>query len=84
MALKIWTDLTNWVDWFEIDDVVQRLSVVFYLVCLLGFTVNIQNGFEGTVSFVTATPPGCHSRKPRETVGDLASNSLASTKLPPR
>lgn len=48
MSLKIWTDLTNWIDWFEIDDVVQRISVVFYLVCLLGFSVNIQYGFETT------------------------------------
>lgn len=58
MALKIWVDMTNWVDWFEIDDVVQRLSVVTYLICLLGFTVNIQYGFEGTypamVSFYLA------------------------------
>lgn len=58
MALKIWTDMTNWVDWFEIDDVAQRISVVFYLITLLGFTVNIQYGFDGTypamVSFYLA------------------------------
>jgi len=60
---KIWSDLTmliNWVriplmpmptaDWtqFEIDDVFQRFSVVFYLVCLFGFTTNIAYFFEST------------------------------------
>lgn len=30
---KIWADLTNVVNWFVIDDIFQRLCVLFYLVC---------------------------------------------------
>lgn len=45
---KIWTDLTNIVNWFEVDDVLSRVMVLVYLVCLLGFTTNIIYAFETT------------------------------------
>lgn len=61
---KIWTDLTNLINWyghsentgtillnstrFEIDDIFQRISVLFYLVCLFGFTTNISYFFQTT------------------------------------
>jgi low temperature requirement protein LtrA len=45
---KIWSDLTVMINWFEIDDILQRISVLFYVVCLLGFTSNIEYAFEST------------------------------------
>lgn len=45
---KIWSDLTMIINWFEIDDVFQRICVLFYVVCLLGFTTNIEYAFETT------------------------------------
>jgi hypothetical protein len=48
IAWKIWADLTMWINYFEIDDIFQRICVVFYLVCLFGFTTNISYAFDGT------------------------------------
>ena len=39
---------------FEIDDIFQRISMLFYLVCLLGFTLNISNFFESTYTSAIA------------------------------
>jgi hypothetical protein len=36
MSWKIWSDLALIISWFETDDIVQRLSVVFIMACLLG------------------------------------------------
>ena len=44
---KIWADMTNVINWFDIDDVFQRICVAFYLICLFGFTTNIYYMFEG-------------------------------------
>ena len=57
LSWKIWTELTLVISWFETsachphpcrtradrgqDDVVQRLSVLFIIACLLGYTTNI-------------------------------------------
>jgi hypothetical protein len=43
---KIWSDMTNVINWFDIDDIFQRICVAFYLVCLFGFTTNIFYMFE--------------------------------------
>ncbi|RMZ86979.1 hypothetical protein DV736_g5790, partial [Chaetothyriales sp. CBS 134916] len=43
---KIWSDMTNVINWFDIDDIFQRLSVIFYLVCLFGYTTNVFYMFE--------------------------------------
>ena len=54
MAWRIWTDITMVSNWFEIDDIVQKLFLVFYLVTLFGFTTNIQYAFESTYTAMTA------------------------------
>ncbi|OAP63445.1 hypothetical protein AYL99_02672 [Fonsecaea erecta] len=46
MAFKIWNDLTLVSNWFERDDVVQKLSVLLYLVLLFAYTTNISYAFE--------------------------------------
>ena len=51
---KIWSDLTMLINWFEIDDVFQRICVLFYVVCLLGFTANIEYAFESTYTSMIA------------------------------
>ncbi|KAK0102068.1 hypothetical protein ONS96_006032 [Cadophora gregata f. sp. sojae] len=55
MSAKMWVDITNMTNWFETGDIMQRLSILFFLLCLLGFTVNIANAFDttytATVSF---------------------------------
>lgn len=45
---KIWSDLTMTINWFEIDDIFQRICALFYLVLLFGYTTNIQYAFEDT------------------------------------
>lgn len=58
MSWRMWADITTLINWFETGDIVQRLSILLYLTCLLGFTVNIANAFESTytamVSFYLA------------------------------
>ena len=36
MSWKIWSDVTMLISWFETDDILQRLSVIFIMACLLG------------------------------------------------
>jgi low temperature requirement protein LtrA len=38
------------ISWFETNDVFQRFSVLFLLVCLFGYTTNIVKAFEHTYS----------------------------------
>lgn len=45
---KIWSDLTMTINWFEIDDIFQRICVLFYLILLFGYTTNIAYAFEDT------------------------------------
>jgi low temperature requirement protein LtrA len=45
---KMWGDLTCWMNWFEIDDIVQRVSVLFYVVCLFGYAVNLSSSSDTT------------------------------------
>ncbi|EXJ93346.1 hypothetical protein A1O1_01738 [Capronia coronata CBS 617.96] len=51
---RIWSDLMSIINYFEIDDIFQRLNVIFYLVCLFGFTTNIAYAFETTYTSVVA------------------------------
>ena len=46
-AWKIWSDLTMMINYFEIDDIVHRFMVIFYLACLFGFTTV---GFHASAS----------------------------------
>lgn len=48
LSYKIWNDATMIVNWFEIDDISQRLSVLLYIVFLFGFTTNIVYAWEST------------------------------------
>ncbi len=36
MSWKIWTDLAQFISWFETDDIMQRLEFLFLIACLLG------------------------------------------------
>ncbi|KAF2230562.1 hypothetical protein EV356DRAFT_453607 [Viridothelium virens] len=48
MGWKIWTDVSLMVNWFDADDVVRRLSILFTLACLLAFTTSISECFSTT------------------------------------
>ena len=48
ISWKIWLELTMIINWFEIDDMFQRIAVLFYMICLFGFTTNIAYGFDTT------------------------------------
>ncbi|KAI5370915.1 putative Low temperature requirement A [Septoria linicola] len=48
LSYKIWTDVALFISWFETDDVFQRLSILFLLACLFGYTTNIVEAFEHT------------------------------------
>lgn len=37
MSWKIWTDVTLVLSWFETDDVLARLEILFEIACLLGY-----------------------------------------------
>nr|OQO25053.1 hypothetical protein B0A51_07432 [Rachicladosporium sp. CCFEE 5018] len=50
LSWKIWNDMAMIIAWFETDDIFQRLSVLFLLACLFGYTTNIVSGFEHTYS----------------------------------
>lgn len=39
IAAKIWTDMTMIINFFDMDDIFQRISFAFYLVCLSGYTM---------------------------------------------
>lgn len=50
MSYKIWNEMTLIVGWFKTNDLAQRLSVLFMLSCLVGYTLNITSAFESTYS----------------------------------
>jgi low temperature requirement protein LtrA len=56
---KFWSDVSLYVSWFDADDILRRLMILFTLTCLLGFTVNINGAWETTwtalISFYVAT-----------------------------
>ena len=54
LSWKLWSELTLIVGWFETDDIFQRLCVLFFLVCLTGYTTNITTAFESTYAELIA------------------------------
>lgn len=50
MAMKIWNDLTTWVDWLETNDILHRAFVALYLLFLLvsPSTLRFRSDFEST------------------------------------
>lgn len=54
MSWKIWSDLTIIISWFETDDILQRISVLFIMACLLGLTTNMLDAFHDTYSQLVA------------------------------
>ncbi|EME89255.1 uncharacterized protein MYCFIDRAFT_213586 [Pseudocercospora fijiensis CIRAD86] len=46
LSYKIWNDMSLFISWFETDDVFQRVSILFLLACLFGYTTNIVSAFE--------------------------------------
>ncbi|KUJ08616.1 uncharacterized protein LY89DRAFT_691040 [Mollisia scopiformis] len=54
MSWKIWSDLALIISWFETDDILQRLSVMFIMACLLGLTTNMLDAFNTTYSMLIA------------------------------
>ena len=48
LGWKMWSDLTLMISWFEIDDIFQRICVLFVMICLFGYTLNIVQAFEST------------------------------------
>ncbi|KAG8940532.1 hypothetical protein FRC04_005214 [Tulasnella sp. 424] len=45
---KIWSDVAVLVSQFETDDIFQRCTILFILACLVGYTCNIVEAFQGT------------------------------------
>ena len=48
LSWKMWNDFTLSVSWFETDDIAQRIAVLFVMICLFGYTLNIVEAFEST------------------------------------
>ena len=48
LSWKIWNDMALIISWFETDDIFQRVSVLFLLACLFGYTTNIMEAFDAT------------------------------------
>ncbi|KAF2721882.1 hypothetical protein K431DRAFT_65128 [Polychaeton citri CBS 116435] len=48
LSWKIWNDMALIISWFETDDIFQRVSILFLLACLFGYTTNITHAFEHT------------------------------------
>jgi hypothetical protein len=36
MSWRIWSDIAVVISWFEVDDILQRLSILFIMACLIG------------------------------------------------
>ncbi|KAK3353799.1 hypothetical protein B0T25DRAFT_221162 [Lasiosphaeria hispida] len=47
MSWKIWADVQQIISWFETNDIVQRLEILFLTACLLGQTTNMLQVFNG-------------------------------------
>ncbi|KAF2016428.1 hypothetical protein BU24DRAFT_433436 [Aaosphaeria arxii CBS 175.79] len=54
MSWKFWSDLATIIGWIDADDLIRRLSVLFILTCLLGFTTNINDAWEHTYTPLVA------------------------------
>ncbi|KAH8888224.1 hypothetical protein GQ53DRAFT_654364 [Thozetella sp. PMI_491] len=45
MSWKIWSDVMQLISWFETDDFLQRVEILFLIACLLGLTTNMLQTF---------------------------------------
>ncbi|GAB7350623.1 hypothetical protein MBLNU459_g1188t1 [Dothideomycetes sp. NU459] len=54
LSYKIWGDMNLLVSWFDTNDIGRRLSTLFLLACLLGYTTNITMSSESTYSQLIA------------------------------
>ena len=54
LSWKLWSELTLIISWFETDDIFQRLSILFIMVCLTGYTTNITNAHGSTYTQLVA------------------------------
>ena len=54
MGWKFWSEIGLYMAWFVQEDMVRRLCVLFVLVCLVGFTINMEGFFGDTYSAMTA------------------------------
>ncbi|KAJ4328260.1 hypothetical protein N0V84_001300 [Fusarium piperis] len=55
MSWKIWADVTLVLSWFETDDILTRLEILFEIACLLGFTTNMTYAFDDNEEHNTYT-----------------------------
>ncbi|KAH7040498.1 bacterial low temperature requirement A protein-domain-containing protein [Microdochium trichocladiopsis] len=46
MSWQVWSDVQQGISWFQADDVVQRVYILFIIACLLGFTTNMTGTFN--------------------------------------
>ncbi|KAK4143596.1 uncharacterized protein C8A04DRAFT_12290 [Dichotomopilus funicola] len=46
MSWRIWSDVQQVVSWFQTDDILQRVEIIFLISCLLGHTTNIIQAFH--------------------------------------
>ena len=53
LSWKIWNDMSQIISWFETDDIVQRISIIFLLSCLFGLTTNITQAFAEHSTYPT-------------------------------
>lgn len=53
LSYKIWNDMSLFISWFETDDVFSRLSILFLLTCLFGYTTNITHAFDEGGTYAT-------------------------------
>ncbi|KAI9834470.1 MAG: hypothetical protein M1826_002624 [Phylliscum demangeonii] len=54
ISWKVWTDFTLMISWFDSDDMVQRLSVLFILACIFGYTTNVVDAGDRTYTQLIA------------------------------
>ncbi|KAK0639726.1 hypothetical protein B0T16DRAFT_450341 [Cercophora newfieldiana] len=47
MSWKIWADVQQIISWFETNDILQRVQILFLIACLLGLTTNMLQTFHG-------------------------------------
>jgi low temperature requirement protein LtrA len=48
LAWKIWGEVGTYMSWIAADDIIRRLSVLIFLVMLLGVTTNMADSWEAT------------------------------------
>ncbi|KAL3427561.1 hypothetical protein PVAG01_01070 [Phlyctema vagabunda] len=54
MAWKIWNDMALIISWFETDDILQRVCVLFIMANLLGLVTNMLEGLHETYTGLVA------------------------------